>query len=95
VISVLSCKTNRITAPDFTQLFSDQPLREVHSTGVALDCYHNGLELGITIFPCAPLASKEVADAQRAKSEVSIKVLNSNVLMENRRVGDLLALVRE
>ena len=53
------------------------------------------VEQGIRIFPYTPLAPKEVADAQRGNGDASIRVLISNVLMENRRVGDLLALVRE
>lgn len=53
------------------------------------------VDQAIRIFPYTPLASKEVAQAQRASAEASIRIMISNVLMENRRAGDLLALVRE
>ena len=53
------------------------------------------VEQGIRIFPYTPLAPKEVEDAQPGNSAASIRILISNVLMENRRVGDLLELVRE
>lgn len=47
------------------------------------------------IFPYTPLAPKEVATARRNDDDGAISILISNVLMENRRAGDLLALVRE
>jgi len=53
------------------------------------------VEQSFRIFPYTPLAPKEVLDAQPGPREATIKLLISNVLMENRRVGDLLALVRE
>jgi len=53
------------------------------------------VDQGIRIFPYTPVARKEVADAQPGNDAASIKILISNVLMENRRVGDLLDLVRE
>ncbi len=48
------------------------------------------LDQGIRIFPFTPLAPKEVAQAPLVRAETSIRILISNVLMENRRVGDLL-----
>jgi endonuclease/exonuclease/phosphatase (EEP) superfamily protein YafD len=53
------------------------------------------VDQGIRIFPYTPLAPKEVAEARNGNSEASIRILISNVMMENRRVGDLLVLVRE
>ncbi len=53
------------------------------------------VEQSLRIFPYTPLAPKEVADAKPGNSEDSIKLLISNILMENRRVGDILELVQE
>jgi endonuclease/exonuclease/phosphatase (EEP) superfamily protein YafD len=50
---------------------------------------------GVKIFPFTPLASKEVMKAGSGNADASIRILISNVLMENRRAGALLALVRE
>ena len=53
------------------------------------------LDQGLRIFPYTPLAPKEVVEAHPGNSEATIRILISNVLMENRRAEDLLALVRE
>jgi endonuclease/exonuclease/phosphatase (EEP) superfamily protein YafD len=48
----------------------------------------------IRILPYTVLAPKEVLDARSADSARSIRILASNVLMENRRADGLLALIR-
>jgi endonuclease/exonuclease/phosphatase (EEP) superfamily protein YafD len=53
------------------------------------------LDQGVRIFPYTPLAPKEVVEAHSGSSAASVRILISNVLMENRRAEDLLALVRE
>jgi endonuclease/exonuclease/phosphatase (EEP) superfamily protein YafD len=53
------------------------------------------LDQGARIFPYTLLAPKEVMQARSRDRDGSIRILISNVLMENRRADDLLALVRE
>ena len=53
------------------------------------------LDQVLRIFPYTPLAPKEVVEAHPGNSEPTIRILIANVLMENRRAEDLLALVRE
>jgi endonuclease/exonuclease/phosphatase (EEP) superfamily protein YafD len=53
------------------------------------------LDQVLRIFPYTPLAPKEVVEAHPGNSEATIRILIANVLMENRRAEDLLALVRE
>ena len=47
------------------------------------------------IFPYTILAPVEVVDARSPRKEASVRLLIANVLMENRRADDFLALVRE
>ena len=49
---------------------------------------------GLRIFPYTVLATKEACDARSADSARSIRILASNVLMENRQADRLLALIR-
>lgn len=72
-----------------------------YGTGSALDALFTLaiggalLEQGIRIFPYTPLAPKEVVEARPGSSAASVRILISNVLMENRRADGLLALVAE
>lgn len=50
---------------------------------------------GLRIFPYTILAPREVIDARPADPARSIRLLVSNVLMENRKADRLLALIRE
>ena len=47
------------------------------------------------IYPYTPLASRSVLDASPGDRTRSVRILISNVLMENRRDDDFIALVRE
>lgn len=49
----------------------------------------------VRVFPYTRLAPRQVLDARSGDKSRSIRLLVSNVLMENRRAGDFVALVRE
>ena len=46
------------------------------------------------IFPYTPFATKQVADANPGDGSASIRLLIANVLMDNRRAGDFIEMVR-
>jgi endonuclease/exonuclease/phosphatase (EEP) superfamily protein YafD len=50
---------------------------------------------GLRIYPYTPLASRDIRDALPGDEARSLRILIANVLMENRRDGDFVALVRE
>ena len=49
----------------------------------------------VRIFSYTPLASKQVVDAEDCEPSAAVRLLVVNVLMENRRAGDLLEIVGE
>ncbi len=68
----------------------DSPADVVFTVGVLAAFIYQA----VRIFPYTVLAPKEVLDARSADSATSIRILASNVLMENRRADGLLALIR-
>jgi endonuclease/exonuclease/phosphatase (EEP) superfamily protein YafD len=50
---------------------------------------------GWRIYPYTPLAPRQIRDASPGDRARSLRILIANVLMENRRDGDFVALVRE
>jgi endonuclease/exonuclease/phosphatase (EEP) superfamily protein YafD len=67
----------------------------VLDAGFGLALVGSFLYQSFRIFPYTPLASRQVLESSPGGAAQSIKILISNVLMENRRDKDFVALVRE
>jgi endonuclease/exonuclease/phosphatase (EEP) superfamily protein YafD len=50
---------------------------------------------GLRIYPYTPIAPRQVLDASPGGADKTVRILISNVLMDNRRDRDLVAVVRE